>query len=1087
MNDKTLRLALLSLALSLGMAAAQGAGISLPNVELPSTDQPDTSVSSEPPVLPAHLVSLTVTTPAEASETVVFQPLPAGLTVLPGTSTLGGNAIPEPLVSQKGVYFRLSGAAQGELRFTVQGLDQTGTLPLGGLLVRYPQGGGEVLSGTVDETDLAAAKPAVVSVAERAGIIRSPQDGLVLRSRGSVDVTVDVPLGQEAPGALSVNGVPVPDSQVGENSVYTDGHIRLKYIAVPLSPGLNVLSAFGDTVHVTASGAAASLAVSPVQPLIADGSTPLTFDLDVRDALGHPASLPSVSLVTTGSEPVSQDPDLLQSGYQVLLLDGRARLTLRPLSQPGTVTLAFDVNGHAQTVSFQVSGDQSRLMVVHSGGVISAGQATFQGAASIEAPMAGGKLYVAANSEGVNQDSLPYSRYPSYGDASITRQPLRAQGKLALRLALPQSHAEFGQDAAQDPVFGVQTGADGLNFETNGPVRFGASLTQVQDDQRSVTLTPDGTRVLRLPTEAVPGSETVTLVRSLNGVEVGRRTLNRGTEYVLGGDGLIEFPSPLLPVTPAGEDVRLLVSYRSGTGNGTASTSAGVHLTRDVAFGETKGTVTAGAVLIHDVPSFGVHANLNTEGGFFDGVIGASGGAVYGTVNGTYKNGPVTANVGARYEGGGYTGPGAGSPGSTLGASVQYLVSPQFGVKATLSGNRTDTTLADGTVTGTSALVATAGVTYADLPFHAEFGLRRNFTAGSFGVQGLVGYTKQNVDVSLAHAQDFGAGQSLTTLTTAWLIRPELKLSLNASRDWNIGTGAAGVTLTGARNGVNYLAGYDLPSEGGSLGRARLAATTSIPLSTTMSTELAASASADKASGLSGSLGATLRYQDSGTQGSLGADAALSAAGLKFDVKGAVNVSYGLEWTLSADALSEFGDVNVGHRFGVGLAWRGDNASALSYLRYRSGSFGEDRFTGELELEQRPDFRSADIRQEAAQVKLSQNGTPIIDLNRSRLDLKESLAFAVPLGGSAPTVQGAVNARYWVNDRFALGAGVGAFFQTSTSLSTRLGVEATVVPFPGWGVTAGYNFLGFTSDLGSQPMRQGAYVKLDLLIDEVRR
>jgi len=1082
MNHHTLRLALLSLALTLGTAAAQGTG--MPGFDLPGTDLSETDA---PAALPTQLVSLRVSTPAEASETIVFQPLPAGLMVLPGTSTLDGTSIPEPLVSRTGVYFILPGAAKGELRFTVQGISQTATLPIGGLMVRYPQGGSEVLTGTVDPTDLATAKTGSTAVAERAGIIRSPQEGLTLRGRSSVDVTLDVPIGQSIQGALSVNGVPVPDNQVGENSLYADGHTRLKYIAVPLKPGVNTLSAFGDTVQLTASGAAASLAVAAAQPLIADGSTPLTFDLDVRDELGNPASLPSVSLTTTGSEPLAADPDLLQSGYQVVLNDGRARLTLRPLSQPGTVTLVFDVNGHSQTVSFQVTGDQSRLMVVHSGGVISGGQASFQGAASIEAPIAGGKLYVAANSEGVNQDSLPYSRYPAYGDASVTSQPLRAQGKLALRLALPHSHAEFGQDAAQDPVFSVQTGADGLNFETNGPVRFGASLTQVQEDQLTVILTPDGTRVLRLPTVAIPGSETVTLVRSLNGVEVGRRTLNRGSEYVLGGEGLIEFPAPLLPVTPAGEDVRLLVSYRSGTGTGAASTTAGVHLTKDFTVGAATGTVTAGAVLIHDVPSFGVHANLDAPGGYADGVIGASGGAVYSTFNGNYRNGSLQANLAARYEGNGYTGPGAGSPGNTVGANVQYLVSPQFGVKATLSGNRTDTTLTDGTVTGTSSFIATAGVTYTNLPFHAEFGLRRNFTAGSFGVQALVGYTKQNVDVSLAHAQDFGAGQSLTTLTTAWLIRPELKLSLIASRDWNAGTGTAGLTLTGARNGVNYLAGYDLPSEGGSLGRARLAATTSIPLSKTLSTDLAASASADQASGMSGSLGATLRYQDPGTQGSLGADAALSSAGLKFDVKAAVNVSYGLEWTLSADALSEFGDVKAGNRFGVGLAWRGDNASALSYLRFRSGSFGEDRFTGEVELEQRPDYRDTDTRRNDTKVVLNESGTPIIDLNRSRLELKESLAFAVPLSGSAPTVQGTVNARYWVNDRFALGAGVGAFFQTGTPLSTRLGLEATVVPFPGWGVTAGYNVLGFTSDLGKQPMRQGAYVKLDLLIDEIKR
>jgi hypothetical protein len=1143
----------LTLALVLGSAVLGRAGAQ-DTLELPLTLPAPETVSEAPG--PAVVQELTLDGPQNAVATVVAQKLPAGVGYQPGSATLEGQPLPDPRVGADGtLYFEMPGPPAGLLHFLLDGLTPEMTLPPAGLRVRYPGGLSEVLQGELNEQDLAAAHLMNAAVPERGGVIRSPQDGLQLRSRRTVNVTVDVPpdpAGGEpvTSGVLSVNGTPVPDSRVGTRTLYSDGKVRLLYIAVPLEIGDNLLSALGDTVHVVSAGPAARLKVTPHGEQLADGSTPLVYDLDVRDALGHPADLPSVSLSVAGSEPLDPDADPNQSGQQVRIVDGRAKVQLRPLSLPGSVTLTFDVNGQKQVQSFRVGGDRKTLSIAHGGAQLSGGELSVQGEVSVETPVMDGKLYVVANTVGINQAPLPYSRHPAYGDASVQSQPLKAIGKVAARLELPSLHAEYGQDAAVDPVFGVHTGADGLNAETRGDTRFAASVTPLPSDQVTVTRTPDGTRVLRLPGASVVGSETLLLVTSQGGVEVSRRALVRGSDYVLGQDGLIEFPAPLLPFDEAGNDLRLQATYRSGQpGGGSMGLTVGASVTRDfvlnvpagaatpaaalpVATPEAgvspvavapnsatpgtatsgtaasvmalpatstasvspltflnsvaplhpiRGSVSAGGLFQKGVAAFGVHLQLKSEELGVDALL-ANAGGFYGSLSGSYKAGPLQTNLALRAESGDYQGPGAGAPGLSVNAAASYALTPRFGVKLSGSlGRSSSATLSSGAVSGSGELqtaVVAAGVTYQNAPFRAELLLRKNFVAGGgVGVQGLLGYARGGTELTLSHAQDFGAGMSLSTLSATTTLSPDLKLGATLSQDWRLGKLNAGVILTGARAGVNYVASYDLPNEGGSLGRGRLAATTSIPLAPGLSSDLSASVSTD--AGLTGSLGATLKFQDPGTQASLGADASLSPQGSKFDVKAVASMSYGQGWSLSGDGLSEFGSAAApGHRYGLGLAWRGETVSALGYLRYRSGSFGEDRLSAEVSAEERPDWRSEAARDPA----LIGPRLPV----RQSLQLRQSVAVGVPLGGAKPTLLGLGSAAYWLTDNLSLGGHLGALYQPGSPLGTVLGVEASYLPLPGLSVTAGYNFRGVASNLGSVPTRQGVYLRLDLMADEVR-
>jgi len=1079
-----------------GALAGQASAQDTSTMSLPSTGvTQDTAV-------PTRQLQLEVSVPASATSVLVFVPLSEAQAVVPGSVTFAGQQIDDASVrvSALGAYLTLP-AGNGTLSLTLTGLGPDAATPTAALQVRYGQGRSETLQGMVSTSDFALAKPLSGAVPERNAVIRSPQDKLSLRDRTSVNVSIDLPLNAAPGDGLKVNGVLVPETRIGKRTLYQDGHSRYDYVAVPLQVGQNRLTAYGDTVTITAAGPAGGLSVTPRGTLVADGSTPLVFDLNVLDAEGNLADVPSVSVVTTGSEPSEIDSDAQQSGYQVQVTRGRATLTLRPLSVPGPVKLTFDVNGHTVTALYPVQAGGGTVIIAHAGGAISGGlpgTASFQGAASIEAPVADGKLYVAADSQGVNKVTPPFSRYGAYGDASIGSQPLSAQGKFAAKYVSPQVMVSYGQDAALDPVFGVHTGADGLNLETVGDTRFGASLTQLPGNQLTAVLIPNGTRLLNLPGALIPGSETLVLVTSDGSTELSRRTLVRGAEYVTDDNGLIEFPAPFLPVDAQGHQQRLLVSYRSPDQSGTSSTTAGVHLTRHLDLGNASTLdVSAGALLQSGVPAFGVHATLLAPQGGADVLIGASGGALLEVVSGTYAQGKTSASLSFRNEGAGYTGPGAGSPGLNVNAAATYALSPNFALKATASGSQALTTAQDGTVVQNGTVSAAFGVAYTSAPWRAELLARRNFTASLFGLQGLVGYSAGGYDLAVSHAQDFGGtvqnpGQSLTAVTATVPVGSEVKFGVTVTRDWHSGVTQAGLALTGTRAGVTYVAGYDLPSDGGTLGRARLAATTSIPLAKGLYGDLAAGVSTD--TGLNGSLGATLRYQDTvtradgsvgGTQATLGADATFSPAGSTFDVKGVITVSYGLEWTYGADLLSTFGTGSAsGTRAGINVAWRGDSASALGYLRYRSGAFGVDGLTAELNLEQRPDFRRRETRIQDVQDAAV---NPALALRTRRVELRESFAAAVPLGGAAPTLQGLGLARYWATDRLAFGVQGGALYQPGADLASLFGVEASYAFLPGWALTAGYNVLGFDSNLGNQPTKKGVYLKLDLMLDEVKK
>ncbi|CAM4266456.1 hypothetical protein [Deinococcus marmoris] len=162
---------------------------------------------------------------------------------------------------------------------------------------------------------------------------------------------------------------------------------------------------------------------------------------------------------------------------------------------------------------------------------------------------------------------------------------------------------------------------------------------------------------------------------------------------------------------------------------------------------------------------------------------------------------------------------------------------------------------------------------------------------------------------------------------------------------------------------------------------------------------------------------------------------------------------------LSADSLAEFGAGKGGLRAAVGYAYRGSAFNSLGTLRYVNGSLAGNKpeLSGNL---------SAEYRQPVWAVRGG------VD-TRTLLSDPGSFTAQAALGGTA-----------YIGERFGVGAWGRVLTQPSTGTTQAgYGLEASVRALPGTWLTAGYNLAGFEG-IGNQYTKKGAYVRLDLTVDE---
>ena len=156
-----------------------------------------------------------------------------------------------------------------------------------------------------------------------------------------------------------------------------------------------------------------------------------------------------------------------------------------------------------------------------------------------------------------------------------------------------------------------------------------------------------------------------------------------------------------------------------------------------------------------------------------------------------------------------------------------------------------------------------------------------------------------------------------------------------------------------------------------------------------------------------------------------------------------------------------------GQKLALGYAYRSGTLNSLGYVRYQRGSLsgGQDQLAAGL---------SADYHLLVR---------PRLDLNlRGGADLRvlserATLTYQPYLGVSAA-----------LDDRVQIGAWGRALVQPATHTSLYgYGLEAGVRALPGTWLNVGYNFRGFDGVTTGMYTRPGAYLRLDLTVDETLR
>lgn len=970
----------------------------------------------------------------------------------------------------------------GRHYWTVTGPDMTlsVTLPAGlaqadlSITVRYETGHTEPFQGTVPFKVL----PAVTTQAAvtREGLILGPDSGPVARGRSSTNITTST--AADAPYQMTVNGEAVSERLVGRRTDDPDNNrVIREYIAVPLREGVNVVrvqsGAQTDEIRLVVAGAARTARVTPVEA-VADGYTPVRLTLDVVDAQGNPTLLPYVTVVHPGTLiPARPDADPSQAGYQVDTRSGTATLAFQPVGTPTQTTLRLDVNGNEVNVPVTVAPAQKRNVVAIGSGTVSGlggGEPLTTGAfqATVEAPIEGGQLTLHADSKGAHTSTPDLVRNPTLGDSSPEGRPMEADGPIAARYDHQAFSVQYARNAAQDPVFSQPDQGDALNFTTTGQTRVSAYYAPYALATLEEALPLNGTRVTRLPQGFDPAVTHLHLEVTEDGITK-ETELVRGRDYVIDEAGVVTLTRPVITNPEPGVTVRLLARTQN-TGDVYAP-GAQVAVTHDFATGEVQHSLSAGVHWDADATTFGVRYLASDRTGpvtfSSDALVAATMGGYRAQLTAAGKAGATTWTATATSQSEDFDGKAQSAPGSTLNVSVSQPITAQFGVRGTLRAS-----------SDAAGLGARAGLDLTYTPASNQQYAAGLFagtgTLGGFGVNASAQWTQGPWTNSLTGTYNFTDEQGRFTAST--LRRIPLPATLPPNTEFSVGAKATATVRAGewsftsaavlqGRSGP-YTASleYALPTVSGQNGELRAGVQATFPVTPNLNVgaSLAVTPTTQTVT-------ADARYRDPLTTASLGADLAHDET---LGVNGSVRFSAARTLTnattgtvtplgITADGLSTFGDQGTGHRYSLGLTYRGERFSAAGYARYRAGILTATRTGSELTGEL--------------------NGTYHLPNSQLRLGLAAQSRSGDDQG---LTLQAVAAYRHWLTDSFAVGAAYrGLYVPALNQTAHALGFEATYRLYSAAALSAGYNLGGFTG-LTAEPTRAGLYLRLDFLVDD---
>ncbi|MFN4252273.1 DUF11 domain-containing protein [Deinococcus sp.] len=1033
---------------------------------------PEAPPAALPPVTRISDIHASITSTGAGQGLIYAQRLPDGAEYLPGSARYDARPIPDPLQGPGGTLYWTLPAHPGELRYSARHDAPLPELPEPTLVATYGQGQRETLRGRLDPGDLAAARPLDAPAVRTDQAIQSPPDGQVYRDRDQVTVIVQGPA--DVPLDVTLNGVDLPGSLIGTRSFDPGTNMqRLEYVGVRLTPGRNVIEALGERTTVTLAGRTTNLRVLGEQ-VIADGVTPVVLRVQAVDERGVTTALPFLT-VRTSLEPTTPDANPLEAGYQVRLKDGEGELTFAPQAAPVRVEVEADLgDGQPIRASQRLEAGRNAVATGLLSATVSGAGLTVTARGTLEAPLGDGHLIAAANSDGLHAAEAYAGLYAAHGDRSAASVPLSGLDPVAFRYDHPDFTVAYMQAPAPVRTLSVPGLPTALSVVTQGapgkPTVSGF-VAALPVDTRTETVTPDGTRLLRLGGAAVPGSETVDLLVSGPDGDTERR-LERGLDYTLDGPaGLLTLARPLSAVTVEGGLLvtqALRVSYRlEGSGERQLAFGAEVRVERgalsaSAAAVSLPGTgsgagLTVAARAGYDTPDLKVTSLAAVSGQ--DVLLSA---AAQGRLPGGTR-----ASLSVSHQDDAYAGLNATQPGTHATVSATVPLGRSLG--AALAGEYHDAPTSNGARSTQGQVSAALNVNLQ--PVTLGLGVRQQFgaTTGT-SLTASAGYHAAPLDVDVTHAQPVGGNASpQTTLSARYALTPQVAATLGGAVTWPGGSATPGQALSlgleSRLGGTNLKVAYELPTAGGGGNRARFGADTTLPLGPNLSAslgggllqELPGAGRPDPAREFN--LNAALRYQDTRLSASAGSDFAVKNGQLRTVLRGGAALSVNDQVTLSASALSEFGP-SRGDRLTLGGALRKNQWQGLLTGSFERGSLSS---TGNGTL----------------------SGSAELAYHAATWAVRGGLAArATPGDPGSLTVQPSLSGSYHLSDRFALGAALHTQVQPLTGVvRTATGVEGSYRALPGTWLTLGYNLTGFDS-ISTQPTRRGAYLRLDLSADE---
>ena len=1002
------------------------------------------------PPLRAERIS-TVSVPffvdATAEQLLIRHELPLHSQYEPNSSRVDGVPVAEPrlqrLMSEDGtervfLVWQLAFVPEGTLSYTLLHSDALPALAQPDLTVRA--GAHEVfIQGEASFELLDETTP--LKVQERNGLIREPQPQQVFRTVDQTKIVIETPLGAQVD--VRVNDAPLSDNNLGK-AEYDDttNTQRFEYYGIALLSGRNV-------IHVNAAGQQDQLEVfladNPVQLVIqpvrlqADGVTPLVFEVRALDANALSNGFGAVSLASN-LEFLEADAFPDKSGYQLLLKDGVARVTLAAIPVAQEVRLSALFNDLRVDDTFFVGGGATRLYQ-YQGSVtarLQEGRVRFEGLARAyaETPFADGTLQVAVDTHGgLAQHEDPTGHFPLTGSSAEAQAALYSEDFVAFRYDDPTFSVGYFAQPLDVPAITGLANATALRAEA----RVGVSEQQdlkaaafagvFAKEHLYEEITPDGTRLYYLGETIGRRGEAIKMHSEDIVIQVGatETRLERLKDYVINySTGTLTLAFPLYPTDAAypNQPVRLIARYIPETATRTSfAYGAGAHYQSQnwqfgVGLAHYDG-LNAGAFIAYEHTDFSVRADYR-----YDPQNGSK-----ISLNSNFKQNALSGQTNLSYQ-----------QDLTGQARVAYNLTDKqaIALEHNASSKRND-----------------SSVLYELQVDALTFGVGAGYfwEASTVSAVTRAGYKTQDFAVTLTHTQPLKRDtQSVTDARGSYQLDENLAFDFGLAYTWgNELNGTFGLTQT--LGSSNLSLSYQLPTVSGQGNRARFGIETPFVLNDDWSLNVSANYERAFTSGRTQvQSSAGVRYEQEAFNATFAADVNHENRDetpfkvvFRSGVSGQLDHQQSLAFDANIQVIPELdGD------FTLSYALRADRYSVLSYHRLSTGQ------TNKLEGEVAPTLHFG-----------------------TRWQLRPGFAYLLALDDAhTDTYLLSLGGHYYVTNTIGIGGALHQQWQPHISSNTALSLEGSTRVIDDIWVVLGYTLNGF--DGLKDDTRQGVYVRLEL-------